>query len=92
MLELHQKYNAMDVGKQLYQAINGAKIPRLFHFVFGLKEQAEPFHLAYYLCFKSCLEVNKPKAIHFYYKNEPTIMHAIPFHLFFKIFNLPLVN
>lgn len=47
------------------------KIPKLFHFVFGLKEQTEPFHLAYYLCLKSCLQVNKPTGLHFYYHNEP---------------------
>lgn len=46
-------------------------IPNKFHFVFGLKEQTEEFHLIHYLCLKSCLEVNNPEVINFYYKNEP---------------------
>lgn len=47
------------------------KIPNVFHFVFGLKLQTEPFHLAYYLCLKTCLEVNKPEKIYFHYKHMP---------------------
>lgn len=47
------------------------KIPKIFHFVFGLKEQTEPFHLAYYLCLKSCLEVNNPESVHFYCHYQP---------------------
>ncbi len=46
-------------------------IPRHFHFIFGLKPQTEPFHLAYYLCLKSCLEVNQPDKLSFYYHYEP---------------------
>lgn len=46
-------------------------IPNVFHFVFGLREQTEPFHLMYYLCLVSCLEVNRPDAVHFHYHNEP---------------------
>ena len=46
-------------------------IPKHFHFVFGLKPQNEPFHLAYYLCLKSCLEVNQPDKLSFYYHYEP---------------------
>lgn len=46
-------------------------IPNVFHFVFGLREQTEPFHLMYYLCLASCLEVNRPDAVHFHYHNEP---------------------
>ncbi len=42
-----------------------------FHFVFGLRDQTEPFHLAWYLCLKSCLEVNKPDKISLHYLNEP---------------------
>lgn len=44
---------------------------RDFHFVFGLREQTEPFHLLHYLCLASCLDVNQPDAIHFHYRNEP---------------------
>jgi len=46
-------------------------IPNIFHFVFGLKPQAEPFHLMYYLCLVSCLEVNRPDAVVFHYHHEP---------------------
>lgn len=46
-------------------------IPDVFHFVFGLREQTEPFHLMYYLCLVSCFEVNQPAAVHFHYHNEP---------------------
>lgn len=46
-------------------------IPRVFHFIFGLKEQTEPFHLAHYLCLESCRQVHQPDAIHFHYANEP---------------------
>ncbi len=46
-------------------------IPNIFHFVFGLKEQTEPFHLMYYLCLASCIEVNKPDKVCFHYHHEP---------------------
>lgn len=46
-------------------------IPKSFHFVFGLRPQTEPFHLMYYLCLASCIEVNKPDKVYFYYLNEP---------------------
>jgi len=46
-------------------------IPRHFHFVFGLKPQTEPFHIAFYLCLKSCLEVNQPDKVSLYYHFEP---------------------
>lgn len=47
------------------------RIPRDFHFVFGLKRQTEPFHLVYYLCLRSCIETNRPKNIYFYYRHKP---------------------
>lgn len=46
-------------------------IPRIFHFIFGLKPQVEPFHLVYYLCLASCLEINRPEAVYFHYKHKP---------------------
>ena len=48
-----------------------SRIPRHFHFVFGLKPQEDPFHLAYYLCLRSCIEVNQPDRVSFYYHYEP---------------------
>lgn len=46
-------------------------IPRRFHFVFGFRKQTRAFHLAHYLCLKSCLTVNAPDVIHFYFLHEP---------------------
>lgn len=51
--------------------MTGPAIPDVFHFVFGLREQTEPFHLMYYLCLASCLEVNRPQAVHFHFQHEP---------------------
>ncbi len=48
-----------------------ARVPNDFHFVFGLKPQTEPFHLMYYLCLSSCIGVNKPNRIFFYYHYPP---------------------
>lgn len=48
-----------------------ARIPDKFHFVFGLKPQTEPFHLAYYLCLESCRRINRPAEIYFHYHYEP---------------------
>jgi hypothetical protein len=46
-------------------------IPNNFHFIFGLQKQKEPFHLSHYLCLRSCLEVNRPDSVYFYYHYEP---------------------
>jgi hypothetical protein len=48
-----------------------SRIPRIFHFVFGLRPQTEPFHLMHYLCIASCLAVNKPDAVMFHYHHMP---------------------
>jgi hypothetical protein len=60
-----------------------SSIPNVCHFVFGLREQTEPFHLMHYICLKSCLEVMQPDAIRFHYKNEPfgPLWQAIRPHL-----------
>jgi hypothetical protein len=47
------------------------KIPNQYHFVFGLKKQLEPFHLMFYICIESCLQINKPDRMFFYYHYEP---------------------
>ncbi len=47
------------------------RIPNIFHFVFGLKKQREPFHLVYYLALASCRAVNNAEKIYFYYHYEP---------------------
>ena len=48
-----------------------SRVPNQFHFVFGLKEQLEPFHLMYYLSLRSCMETQNPDKVFFYYKYEP---------------------
>ena len=35
-------------------------IPRVAHFIWGLREQDEPFHLIHYLCLESCRRVLQP--------------------------------
>lgn len=42
------------------------RIPKHFHFVFGLKPQTKPFELMHYLCLASCMEVNQPERITLY--------------------------
>jgi len=47
------------------------RIPANYHFIFGLKPQVEPFHVAWYLCLRSCIEINNPYRVYFHYHNEP---------------------
>ena len=47
------------------------RVPNVFHFVFGLKPQTEPFHLMHYLCLASCIGVNQPDAVMFHCQHEP---------------------
>mgnify|MGYP006405073233 FL=1 len=58
-------------GKLNTYKIKIDKIPNIFHFCYGLKEQTEEFSIIYYLCIKSCIKVNRPEKIHFYYHHEP---------------------
>ena len=46
-------------------------IPKTFHFVFGLRDKPEPFHLVFYLCLESCRQVNRPTDIFFHCHHEP---------------------
>jgi hypothetical protein len=48
-----------------------ADIPNEYHFVFGLRPQLEPLHIAHYLCLESCRQVNRPDRIHFHCRYEP---------------------
>lgn len=47
------------------------RIPRSFHFVFGLKPQREPFHIVHWLCLESCIRVNRPEMVNLYYRHLP---------------------
>jgi hypothetical protein len=38
-------------------------IPNTAHFVWGLKDEAEPLHLVHYLCIESCRQVQRPERI-----------------------------
>jgi glycosyltransferase involved in cell wall biosynthesis len=46
-------------------------IPRVVHFVFGLREQRQPFHFAHYLAVASARRVVQPDAIYFHHKHLP---------------------
>lgn len=46
-------------------------IPRIYHFIFGLKPQVEAFHPVHYLCLLSCIGINRPDAVMFHFIHEP---------------------
>jgi hypothetical protein len=46
-------------------------VPNRFHFIFGLREQSEPFHLVHYLAIESCYQVNRPERIDIHVFHEP---------------------
>lgn len=48
-----------------------SRVPNVFHFVFGLRPQTEPFHLMHYLCLASCIGVNRPDAVLLHCQHEP---------------------
>jgi SAM-dependent methyltransferase len=49
-------------------------IPNIIHFIFGLRQDlaGTQFSFIHYLAIKSADECNKPAAINFYYKHEPS--------------------
>jgi len=49
-----------------------ASIPRVAHFVFGLRATPEPLHLVHFLAIASCLEVVAPEAVHLHCHHLPT--------------------
>lgn len=46
-------------------------IPRVAHFVFGLKEQDEPFHFLHYVSLESCRTMLAPEKIYLHHKWLP---------------------
>jgi len=54
------------------------KIPRIVHYVFGMREQTQPFHLLHYLAIESCRRVLQPERIYLYY-------HHLPFGLYWDL-------
>ena len=69
-------------NRGLRDVLSGAsvmsRIPRVAHFVFGLRPQVEPFHLLHYLAIESCRQVVKPEAIYLHY-------HHLPFGVFWDV-------
>ena len=47
------------------------RVPRIFHFVYGLKPQTAPFHLVHYLAIASCIAVNRPARVLFHCHHRP---------------------
>jgi hypothetical protein len=46
-------------------------IPNIAHFVWGFKEEPEPFHLVHYLCIESCRRVQRPDRIVVHCRHRP---------------------
>jgi len=59
-------------------------IPRVVHFVFGLRSQDEPFHLLHYVAIASCLAVVQPDEIRLH-------VHHLPYGLYWDLAR-PLVT
>jgi len=51
--------------------MGSSSIPNVIHFIFGLQDGGS-FDFMHYLAIKSAHDCNKPEAIKFYYKYEPT--------------------
>jgi hypothetical protein len=59
-------------------------IPRVVHFVFGLRPQREPFHLLHYLAIESCRQVVRPDEIRLH-------LHELPYGIYWDLAR-PLVT
>ena len=46
-------------------------IPRVVHFVFGLRPQTEPFHVLHYAAIESCRRIVQPDAIYLHHDELP---------------------
>src|SRR4051812_28235591 len=46
-------------------------IPSAAHFVYGLREQDEPFHFLHYVAIESCRRVVQPDRIFFHHQHLP---------------------
>ena len=53
-------------------------IPRVVHFVFGLRPQLEPFHLLHYLAIESCRRVVQPEEIRLH-------LHELPYGIYWDL-------
>ena len=59
------------MAASMVQSPHPARVPRLAHFVFGLRPQTEPFHLVHYLAIESCRQVLAPDVIYLHHKHLP---------------------
>ena len=59
-------------------------IPRILHFVFGMRNEPEPFHLVHYLAVRSCLDVVQPDEVYLH-------CHHLPFGPYWRMVE-PLVR
>lgn len=64
--------------------MESSPIPRVAHFVFGLRAQEEPFHLVHYLAIASCQAVLQPDEIHLH-------CHELPYGFYWDLAR-PLVT
>ena len=55
-----------------------SRIPRVAHFVFGLRPQIQPFHLLHYLAIESCRRILRPEKIYLFY-------HHLPYGVFWDL-------
>jgi hypothetical protein len=48
-----------------------SNIPKIVHYVFGMREQVTPFHLLHYLAIESCRQTIQPERIYLYCDHLP---------------------
>jgi hypothetical protein len=65
---INKPFEMIDIGRPYPDM---SRIPRIAHFVFGLREQSEPFHLLHYLSIESCRRILQPEAIFLHYHHLP---------------------
>lgn len=53
------------------RTVAGQPIPRIVHFVFGLRNEPEPFHLVHYLAIRSCIEKVRPDEVQLHCHHLP---------------------
>ena len=63
--------NLNQIANNYYNIINEDKIPNIVHYIYGFKDQDEPFPFLYYYGILSNVLMNNPIKIYFHYKNEP---------------------
>jgi len=62
----------LDPPRRRARPARTAVIPRIAHFVFGLRPEPEPFHLVHEFAVRSCLDVLHPDEVHVHCHHLPT--------------------